>query len=251
MNAPRVPRPLVLEVVGPAGAGKSAVAKWLAQHVATLQIVPRAGGRGDMLWFASAAIRLLPEAAEAARGDRGFARAQLRHLIRLDTLRRRLAVASRSGHSVLLLDEGPLYSLARLRAFWPPELNGGRLDARLRRVTAGWMRGLDIVVHLDAPNELLARRIERRDKDHRMRGQSEATIFGFLDRYRAAYADLLSEARSRRHIAVIDIDTSVTSIADCGALVAHATARRVGVLAEDAARSLVDPPGRSAPMAWV
>ncbi len=215
----RASRPVVMEIIGPAGAGKSAVARWLVEHDRTIGVVPHARASRDLRSFIDAALSLAPAVGQAMLREPRFAREQLRHLVRLETLQGRLAAATRGSASQLLFDEGPLYSLARLRAFWPARLSGGMVDAHLRRSLQLWTPALDLVISLDAPNAVLARRINVREKEHRMRGQGDGAVFSFIDRYRGAYAGLLANDGLARHAATVEIDTSIMSVAEAGGII--------------------------------
>ena len=237
--------PVVIEIIGPAGAGKSALAKWLVDHVGTMAIVPRAHPRRDLLVYLGAAVRLGPTAFEAIRLDPRFAGAQLRHLLRLETLRTRLAATTTGDVTVALFDEGPLYSLARSRAFWPPRLTGGPVDDYLRRSLRGWVAEIDIAISLDAPNPVLAQRIDARAKHHRMRGHADDAVFAFLDRYRAAYASVLADAARVGTLATLEIDTAAQSVALSGARVLAAIRdRRTGDDIPALGRRTIEPDAR-------
>ncbi len=70
-----------------------------------------------------------------------------------------------------------------------------------------WAGRLDAVVWLDAPDEVLARRIRGREKPHRMKACSDEEISAFLARYREAYEGVLSELRAASGLKVIRVST--------------------------------------------
>jgi thymidylate kinase len=78
------------------------------------------------------------------------------------------------------------------------------------RTAEQWAGLLDAVAWLDAPDEVLLRRIDGRDRDHRVRGAGPDQAQAFLSRYRTSYRtllDLLERAGTR----VVSVDTSAAT----------------------------------------
>ena len=106
---PRAPG-LAVELIGPAAAGKSTVARHLwsraeARRPLALWGLPRTK-------LAAHGLRLLPRFVELARDARPPALRQLVQMVRLDTLHEVLARRRASSHAILLLDEGPVFALS-------------------------------------------------------------------------------------------------------------------------------------------
>lgn len=193
--------PLVAEIIGPAGSGKSALASAL-----------KARGRGVRaglgVWglprplLLSAAVLSVPQLLGMwrRRGAVGWQEAGL--VVRLNALSRLLGRESSGRDRFLLLDEGTVFALAKLRVFG--RAGGGE---HLARMAERWARTLDAVVWLDAPDEVLARRIRAREKPHRMKACSDEEISAFLSRYRRAYERVVAELCARRRLRVIRVST--------------------------------------------
>jgi deoxyadenosine/deoxycytidine kinase len=96
--------------------------------------------------------------------------------------------------TVVLLDHGPIYMLASLREFAlsvrQNEVFRSWWDERL----AHWAYSLDLVVWLDASNEVLEERINRRDHPHLVKGRPQPEIHEFLTRYRSSFENTVSRA---------------------------------------------------------
>lgn len=145
-------RAVVVELVGPAGAGKSTLAKGVSA-------VDRSVRSGLSLWglprrrLIRSALALLPTMIGA-----GFKRARLRagelaQLIRLDALHH-VVVQEASQHRVIILDEGPIFALSWLDVFFAR--TGARAPAAWRqRVITDWATLLDVVVFID-PSDIVA-----------------------------------------------------------------------------------------------
>jgi hypothetical protein len=151
----------VVEVVGPAGAGKSTLMRELRRLRPGLVTDPElrdlAGSRAIHL----SAARGLATLVHRRSLVRGAVRDQLEMIAHLEALER--AVAG-TGDVSYAFDQGPLFYLAR------PVLGAARMsawrDERLRR----WASLLTLVVLLDAPDEVLAERIDTREKAHALKG---------------------------------------------------------------------------------
>lgn len=192
---------LVAEIVGPAGSGKSTLACALGASDRSVRAGLSVWGLPAPLLLRSALLslpRLL--GMWRLRGAVGWEEAGL--VIRLGALGRLLGRESSGRHRFLLLDEGTVFALAKLRAF-------GRAagEEQSARMFERWAPRLDAVVWLDAPDEVLARRIRGREKPHRMKACSDEEISAFLARYRHAYERVLAELSAGRGLKVIRVNT--------------------------------------------
>jgi nicotinamide riboside kinase len=146
----------IVEIVGPAGSGKSTLAAALANRpaVRTVSSISRAEPRARQLL---AALRAMPAVMHLV-GPRTTRRqiAWIGRLVALDALVRR------TRDDVLVLDQGPLYTLSRVLAARPDLADDRWLTGRIER----WAERLDAVVVLDAPDDDLVARIRSRGKDH-------------------------------------------------------------------------------------
>jgi O-antigen/teichoic acid export membrane protein len=180
---------VLMELVGPAGAGKSLLADRLRARGdvvrASVWNLPR------ILIFESA-LRSLPVLVRMCVATRAFPRAELEQIVRLNALR--LFVRRRvRGASVVVLDEGPVFALSWLRVFGHPRIQNGRLEPWWRRTLADWAGVLDRVVMLDAPEPVLVSRIRGRQKPHDIfRQMTDAQILDLIARYRTAFDGVLA-----------------------------------------------------------
>ena len=184
-------RTVVLELVGPAGVGKSTIAARLRERHG----VPA----GPSLWnvppldAALAALRLAPLLVRICGASRSVPLASLKQIVRLTALERRLRRERVPGRRTIVLDEGPIFALAWLLVFAGPRvLRAPAFDAWRRRALRQWARALDVVIVLDAPDALLARRIRDRVKPHMVKGGTDAEIAAFASAFRAAFDDVLA-----------------------------------------------------------
>jgi hypothetical protein len=111
--------------------------------------------------------------------------------------------------NVLVFDQGPLYLLSEA------QLRGDRLATWRKETLETWAALLDVVVWLDAPDTVLADRIDARDKWHRLKGARLEAAIDVLAEARAAYNAMISSLEAREDGPVIlRFDTSRVSPAD-------------------------------------
>jgi len=113
-----------------------------------------------------------------------------------------------AGNGLAVFDHGPIFRLARLRAFGPRLVESAAFRRWEQDAVQRWAQLLDAVVWLEAPDALLAERIDARAEHHRMKGGEAGETQRFLGRYRAAYAALLAELAAAGAPEPIRVDTS-------------------------------------------
>ena len=200
--------PQVIELIGPAGAGKTSLLRAIAQQTPTVRTDVRLGRLRTLPVVAWTAIALTPASLELFFTDAGLLWSGVRHLWRLGAFPSELERARGSRHHTILLDEGPLFSLGRLSVFQRASEGSGWLARAWSAQVERWSGILTGVVLLDADNETLAQRIRYRPKDHLIKTGSDREVFGFLDRYRAAYRDIVTRLTASGRVQVLEFDTA-------------------------------------------
>jgi broad-specificity NMP kinase len=204
-------RPFTAEIIGPAGAGKSTLAGLLRGRDATIKT-------GLSIWglplhlLGTSAFFSLPDLVSLF-GRRRFSLEDLKLVVQINALRRLLGRESEKGYQALVLDEGGVFGLTKLRAFGAGSLATDSIT---------WMSSLfnqvgptlDAVIWLDAPDAVLARRIRERDKPHRTKHLPEAEMCEYLARYRAAFERVMSELTQRNSVKVIKFRTDREPLED-------------------------------------
>ncbi len=197
-------RPFTAEIIGPAGAGKSTLAGLLGRQDVTVRT-------GLSLWglpfplLATGALSSLTDLFSLCCRHR-FSLEDLKLVIQINALGQLLRRESEKGYRLLLLDEGEVFGLARLRAYGAGCLSSHSIlwmSHLLNRVAPT----LDAVIWLDAPDAVLAQRIRERVKPHRTKDLPEEKISEHLARYRTAFEQIMAELTQRSQVKVISFRT--------------------------------------------
>ncbi|MGH7526052.1 MAG: AAA family ATPase [Gemmatimonadales bacterium] len=197
-----VRRPLVVELVGPAAAGKSTLLRMLGGRDRSL----RAGLRPARHQHLRSAVALVPTFLALHRGAGGVLWKEMKRITYLRTLHRILVGTARSPRPVLL-DEGPVYMLARLRMYGGDRMGSPAFQQWWRSAFEQWARTLDLVVWLDAPDAVLIDRIRTRSQRHRMQEVADSSILQFLTSYRQAYTEVIAGLTAPLHLRVLSFRT--------------------------------------------
>jgi nicotinamide riboside kinase len=219
-------RAVVVELVGPAGAGKTTLAHGVSAADATVR-------SGLSLWglprrrLLRSALALVPTIVGAGINRTPLRAGEVAQMIRLGALRS-VVEDEASRHRVIILDEGPVFALSWLEVFF--SRNGDRVPASWRRrVIAEWATLLDVVVFIDASDITLASRIRTREKDHMVKDLPDEEIFGFSAGFRRAFERAVGELSEAGHIVVDSLKTDAGPVDEnTGHLMAKLQRRRNG-----------------------
>jgi broad-specificity NMP kinase len=188
-GAPARRTPLLVELAGPAGVGKSTLSRALL-------------GRGGMakgaIWglpvlsLLGNGLRLLPPLLGNCRRSRSLLWDESRHMVRLATLHRALAGTVSPGARIVVFDEGPIFALAWLRGFGHTILRSEASEAWWQATLRDWAAAMDVVVVVEANDALLARRIRTRPDAHEVKEFTDPEIVAWMARFRSALAWVLA-----------------------------------------------------------
>lgn len=179
-------RPLVVELVGLAGAGKSSLAR------ALVALDPGIRARPRVSWWRHVASvpPLVPTFVNLHWPFRGVLVKEMKRILRLRALHR-LAEETRDCH-ILLFDEGPVYLLARILVFGGEKIQTPGFQRCWRRAIARWAETLSAIVWLQAPEEVLAARLRTR-AEHPFGDVGDQAVTALFRAYRDAFARVIAE----------------------------------------------------------
>lgn len=205
---------LIVELVGPAGAGKTTLARVLSQRDEKIRVAADLElRRGEHISiFVGHAPFLLPLFLRRSRSSRWFTWDEIKAMVYLKAWPRVLSQSASNNGTVVLLDHGPIFKLAKLDAFGPERLKSKGFEKWWHSMFEKWAFTLDMVIGLDAPDTILVERINSRSGLHAVKGKSEREACKFLARYRASYKQILAKLTAYGRPTLLQFATSQTAI---------------------------------------
>ena len=205
---------LIIELVGPAGAGKTTLSRVLTHRNPMIQIGSDIVLRKTKYIpvILRNTLSLLPIFLHQIRHSRRFTWDEIKYLIYLEGWSEVLRQEAADDVTAILLDHGPVFKLATLNEFGPETLKTDQFGTWWDRMFRQWDSTLDMVIWLDAPDTILEQRINSRDQRHLVKGKSESEVNHFLARYRTSYEEILAKLKTDGGPRLLQFDTSHTSI---------------------------------------
>lgn len=196
--------PLLVELAGPAGVGKSTLSRAL---------IGRGGIATGTIWglpvpsLLENGALLLPSLLGNCRRARSLLWDESRHMVRLATLHRELAGTVPPGTRTVVFDEGPIFALAWLRGFGHEIMRSEASEAWWQATLRDWAAVMDVVVVVEANDALLARRIRTRPHAHEVKEFSDPEIVAWMARFRSALSWVLAGLAGEGGPAVLRVTT--------------------------------------------
>ncbi len=205
-------RPRLVEIVGPAGAGKTTLLLALSQGHGKIRPVFHLRSSSYIPFFAANALLLLPTLLRLCRNRKWFTWQVIRMIIHLTAMHHLLGSAGRNAGSVTVLDQGPVYMLARLHEFGFDGVADSSPAKWWRGLLKYWAATLDMVIRLDAPDGILLQRIRAREKWHLVKKSPEKEAYEFLTGFREACDRIIAQLTVSSGPTVSCFDTDRESI---------------------------------------
>jgi shikimate kinase len=183
----------VIELVGPAGVGKSTIRRLLAAHY---------GLQERSVWYmplprlVASSLRLAPTSLRLSLQAGTPAWAEAKTMIRLDALFHLLHGTEGRITRGWVLDEGPAFVFAWLRTIGRAASRREQFPDWWQDEIARWRPAMSVIVALDAGDAVLMERIRTREKVHLLKTVTDGEAVLFLDRYRAAYERTIGDLTS-------------------------------------------------------
>lgn len=202
-----------IEIVGVAGTGKSTLARALADRSSGNRIADSLHTRTRAHWayVAHSLPVVLPLIARSARARPALDWEETKFIVYVTEWRRFLRGDSRDDSGLLILDQGPLFALARLLWGRKPVTATREFERWLDEQVAGWSLELDAIVWLVAPEEVLFERINERGQEHEAKGRSLHECLDVLSAHQNAYEALSERLEALGRPPILRFDTSLMS----------------------------------------
>lgn len=204
-------KPHIVEVVGPAGAGKTTLCNVLSRcDGIRLSNFPDVRHAESFPFFARYGLQTLAAITLAHPGNlKELGRRQLAWLSILNGWPTVLQREIQRSNDLLVLDQGPVYLLSEMKLFGPHFLKTKRAKGLWQSWYQRWAATLNAIVWLDAPDACLYQRIQSREKDHIVKDEAPQAVFQFLKEYRRAYQQTFASLTANRTcLHILRFDTS-------------------------------------------
>ncbi len=209
-NAPQ----MIVELVGPAGAGKTTLSRVLRQRDEKILIGPDIELRKvrHIPVFVRNIPFSMPIFLHRCRPNRLFTWEEIKYIAYLKGWPHLLKQPAPGKSNVILLDHGPVFRLATLFEFGPENIKCEYFDPWWNDLYQQWALTLDMVVWLDTSDAILTDRINARNQRHAMKGKLSLEAHQFLARYRLSYTHILTKLKTYKDLTMLQFDTDKTSI---------------------------------------
>ena len=206
--------PLIMELVGPAGSGKTTLSRALSQRDQDIVLGPDIELRkvSHIPVFIRSISSLLPLLLDQRKSNWQPTWTELKDIAYLEGWHQVLKRMSSSNNKIVLLDQGPVFRMATLYEFGPALFKSEETKTWWHHLYKQWASTLDILIFLDTSDAILMERINLRTKKHGIKGKSELEAQKFLMQYRKSFKDVLTKLSLCNGPTILEFDTSKISI---------------------------------------
>ena len=203
-----------VEIAGVAGTGKSTLRKLLCDgnHDGWVVAESMHARHPAQLPYLSAGLHaVLPLVAASARRGARPEWQDVKDAAYVTVWHRYLAAHADAVARTVLLDQGPLFALARLRWVPSPLTAAPEFASWWQDELTLWARELDGVVWLDAPDDVLIARINTRSRFHQIKNRPTDEACSFLGESRWTLAAVVDAVSAASGVPILAFDTATTT----------------------------------------
>jgi thymidylate kinase len=205
-------QPQLVEIVGAAGAGKTTILSALSKHNKDVRPVYGFRHWRYIPFYIGHTILLLPFLLVQGLKGRWHSPREINRMIRLTASHKILEREVAKGGVNILLDQGPIYTLSVLAGFGSEQTKNKDFVKWSEEILQQWTKTLDLIIWVDAPDEVLLERIQTREKTHLVKDRSNQEAIEFLKQFRTVYKQTIEKLAANGKAKVIFYDTSKCSV---------------------------------------
>ena len=204
---------MIIELTGPAGAGKTTLIRALQQRDERIVSGIQLSKLRFLSCLASNTLAMLPAYPKYSQSQ-WFAWHEMRSMVYLRGWRQ-LVADKFHNNSIIVFDHGPVFRLAQLQEFGPEITSNIVFKRWWNNMLQHWATTLRHIVWLDAPDDVLLARIRSRSQGHAIKEQVAEEGYQFLTRYRACYEQIITEMTSQQQdLQLLRVDTQQQAVED-------------------------------------
>ena len=200
----------IIEIAGLAGSGKSTIGKLLGQEN-NVQYRLHFKWQNNVRRLLSHFPKCILLSIRMGISKQTWTRFNL--FLYLEILLDNLTDLKDTHSSTLLLDQGPIYLHAYLTGRCNNNCRQSAINVWSRNHLERWSDILDQVVWLEASDDILLRRVIKREKTHYLKDVSKEEREMFFHKYRVAYKQILNDC-SNTGIKILFLRTDELSVED-------------------------------------
>lgn len=204
-------RPFAIEIGGPAGAGKTTLLREIGERHPTIAADARLHRVRDLPWIAGNTLPYLPTFLANCRRMRWFTWTETRSMTYLKAWLYDLSRRPKDSDTITIFDHGPIFRLVILREFGPQLTRTKNFDRWWQNVLQSWAKSLNMVVWLDAPDDILLTRIRQRPRWHRFKDTNDDDAIRFMHEYRQSCKDIIGQLTANGGPKIIQFNTEEVS----------------------------------------
>ena len=203
--------PRIIELVGVAGTGKSTLLRAMRQRNERIKTLPLPSKISYLSFLIKMASTWLPLYLKNYRDSRWFTVQEIRNMGYLDTWLPFIRSQARTREDIFALDTGSVHWLASLQEFGPPITRHPRYQGWLKNKHEQWSSALDVIIWLEAPDDLCLERVLSRDERHELKHIPTESALREEKCYRESYGQIIPSMAAQHSVKVLFFRTDQVS----------------------------------------
>jgi len=190
---------MIIEIIGPAGSGKSTLSKALSERLAYVRLEnPPSFRKVEYIpFYVRNSLSLFPILSRVYLRNRRLPPKELFvFMVMLNGWHQELKQEALKSESIIILDQGPVYMLTILTMFDAGSLKSNNSEKYWDRAFRCWAETLDLVIWLDTSLPELVERIRTRQIWHKVKDRSDVDAYRYLESYRQGFENVISRLKA-------------------------------------------------------
>jgi adenylate kinase family enzyme len=207
----------VIEIVGVAGSGKTTLFKEIRKRNYPAFICdyhPDVWKLSSYPFYISNIIQLLPTFFHLLINREGFLhRREIAFMAVLNGWNTYLGHLINKTNKTFIVDQGAIFLISYLRVWGSKCLFRPNMQGWWDQIYRNWSKTINLVILLDASDDVLLARINNRSQDHILKGESDQISRDWIIKYRNLYNEILNQFASHsKGFSVLRINSGTSSI---------------------------------------